>query len=128
MLKISSDSAVPVYEQLKRQIRMGIVSGRYSEDFRMPSIRDLAAELTINPNTIAKVYRQLEAEGFLKSKAGSGFFVHHSHEKIKETRLLLFRELADEFIAESVALGVKPQLIKETIESKLQERSSDDQS
>ncbi len=128
MLKISNDSAVPVYEQLKRQIRIGIISGRYSEDHRMPSIRDLAAELTINPNTIAKVYRQLEAEGFLKSRAGSGFFVHHSHEKIKETRLLLFRELLDEFVAESVLLGVEPKLIIHAIEDKLKKEPSDDQS
>lgn len=127
MLKISNDSAVPVYEQLKRQIRMGIVSGRYPEDHRMPSIRDLAAKLTINPNTIAKVYRQLESEGFLKSRAGSGFFVHHSQDKIEETRLLLFRELVDEFVAESVLLGVDPKLIIHAIENEIREEPPDDQ-
>ena len=69
MLKIDAGSAVPVYEQLKRQIKLKVISGKYQPDSKLPSIRQLASELKINPNTIAKVYRQLESENILYSKA-----------------------------------------------------------
>jgi len=120
MLSINPGSAVPVYEQLKRQIRLGIVSGGYPRGYRMPSIRDLAATLKVNPNTIAKVYRQLEVDGFLVSKAGSGFFVEHSPEKLEQTRDELLCELAEEFIASAVELGAGPEVIKNTVQKRLE--------
>jgi GntR family transcriptional regulator len=124
MLSINSGSAVPVYEQLKRQIRLGIVSGRYRQGYRMPSIRDLAAKLKVNPNTIAKVYCQLEA--FLVSKAGSGFFVEHSTEKLKQIRDELLCELAEEFIASAVELGASPEVIKNTVQKRLEGNTNHD--
>jgi GntR family transcriptional regulator len=126
MLSINSGSAVPVYEQLKRQIRLGIVSGRYRQGYRMPSIRDLAAKLKVNPNTIAKVYCQLEADAFLVSKAGSGFFVEHSTEKLKQIRDELLCELAEEFIASAVELGASPEVIKNTVQKRLEGNTNHD--
>jgi len=126
MLSINSGSAVPVYEQLKRQIRLGIVSGRYRQGCRMPSIRDLAAKLKVNPNTIAKVYRQLEVDEFLVSKAGSGFFVEHSPEKLEQTRGELLCDLAEEFITSAVELGASPEVIKNTVQKRLEESTYHD--
>ncbi len=126
MLKIDAGSAVPVYEQLKRQIKLGIVSGEYPPDSRMPSIRQLASQLTINPNTIAKVYRQLESEGFLQSRTGSGFFVRLEQEHIDETRKTLLAEMAEEFISKSVELGFTPEELINTISIKLERKPAND--
>ena len=128
MLSISGDSALPVYEQLKRQIKRGIVSGQYPNGHKMPSIRELAAELTVNPNTIAKVYRQLESEGFLISKQGSGFFVSESPANVETTRKELLGQLTEEFIAEAIELGIHPDRIRETVMNRLEGRASDDNS
>lgn len=127
MLKIDTGSAVPVYEQLKRQIKLGIVSGEYPPDIKMPSIRQLASQLTINPNTIAKVYRQLENEGFLQSRAGSGFFVKLEKEHIGKTRKKLLAEMAEEFISKSIELGFTPEELINTLSIKLERKPSNDQ-
>ncbi len=126
MLKINTGSAVPVYEQLKRQIRLGIVSGEYPEGHRMPSIRQLAAQLTINPNTIAKVYRQLETDGFLNSRSGSGFFVKLEKEHLSKTRKVLLSEIADEFISSAVQLGFTPEELIKTLSIKLERNPKND--
>ncbi len=126
MLKKNTDSAVPVYEQLKRQIRLGIVSGEYPADHRMPSIRQLAAELTINPNTIAKVYRQLETDGFLVSRSGSGFFVKLEKEQLTKTRKALLAEITEEFISTAVELGFSPEELINTLSIKLERKPSND--
>ncbi len=126
MLKIDAGSPVPVYEQLKRQIKLGIVSGEYPPDSRMPSIRQLASQLTINPNTIAKVYRQLESEGFLQSRTGSGFFVRLEQEHIDETRKKLLAEMAEEFISKSIELGFTPEELINTISIKLERKPAND--
>lgn len=126
MLKIDSGSAVPVYEQLKRQIKLGIVSGRYPSDCRMTSIRQLASQLTINPNTIAKVYRQLESDGFLISKSGSGYFVKLEKEHLGKTRKKLLTEISEEFISETIRLGFTPEEILTEISMKLERNQAND--
>ena len=126
MFRIDTGSPVPVYEQLKRQVRLGIVTGGFPPDYRMPSIRDLAAQLTVNPNTIAKAYQQLEAEGYLVSRAGSGFFVNPGEHRVIETRKQLFAELADEFVARALELGVSPERILNDLEAALTGRSISD--
>ncbi len=126
MLKIDTGSAVPVYEQLKRQIRLGIVSGKYPTGHRMPSIRQLAAQLTINPNTIAKVYRQLESDGFLISRSGSGFFVSLEKEQLTKTRKSLLAEITEEFISSAIELGFTPEELINTLSIKLERKPSND--
>ncbi|HOP27239.1 MAG TPA: GntR family transcriptional regulator [Candidatus Sabulitectum sp.] len=120
MIKIDSCSAVPVYEQLKRQIKLGISSGRYPAEHRLPSIRELARELTVNPNTIAKAYRQLETEGFLESRAGLGFFVIHFPSRLMETRKELLEELAEDFTAKAVELGATSDMIIDAVRKRLE--------
>ena len=65
----------PIYEQLKEKLRRMILSGAIAEGEKLPSVRELASQLTINPNTIARAYRELESEGFVYSISGRGSFV-----------------------------------------------------
>ena len=126
MLKIDAGSAVPVYEQLKRQIKLKVISGKYQPDSKLPSIRQLASELKINPNTIAKVYRQLERENILYSKSGSGFFVKKELDELNKARTKLLNEFTDEFISKVVELGFSPDTLKNKLSEQIERVMNND--
>lgn len=73
--RIDNASDRPVYQQIIGQIKHDIALGRLIKDEKLPTVRQLAKQLAINPNTIAKAYRQLEQEGIIVTKAGAGAFV-----------------------------------------------------
>jgi len=106
MYSIDSRSAIPVYEQLKRQIVLSIVSGRLDEEEKLPSIRELAAALRINPNTVAKTYRQLETDGYVSSRKGLGVFISAGVRELQSNRIEIFEELTDEYISKAAGLGL----------------------
>ena len=106
MYSIDSRSAIPVYEQLKRQIVLSIVSGRLDEGEKLPSIRELAAALRINPNTVAKTYRQLETDGYVSSRKGLGVFISAGVRELQSNRIEIFEELTDEYISKAAGLGL----------------------
>jgi GntR family transcriptional regulator len=73
--RIDNASDRPVYQQIMDQIKRDIALGRLIKNEKLPTVRQLAGQLAINPNTIAKAYRQLEQEGIIVTKAGAGAFV-----------------------------------------------------
>ncbi|MHC4355624.1 MAG: GntR family transcriptional regulator [Planctomycetota bacterium] len=74
-IRIDNSSGRPVYRQIIDQIKRDIALGRLTRDQRLPTVRQLAGRLAINPNTIAKAYRQLEQQGIIVTKPGAGAFV-----------------------------------------------------
>ena len=80
MISINYRDPRPVYEQIAAEIRKLIISGVYAPEERLPSVRELAAKLAINPNTIQRAYRELEASGYTYSVPGSGSFVGERRE------------------------------------------------
>jgi len=102
---VNAKSAVPVYEQIKRAIKLAILSGRLEEGDRLMSLRELALKLTVNPNTIIKVYDQLETEGFISSRPGAGYYVKLDSSRGRKREQSLFREITQEYIAEALHLG-----------------------
>ena len=74
-IRIDNASNRPVYQQIIDQIKRDIAMGRLIKDEKLPTVRQLAKQLAINPNTIAKSYRQLESEGIIITKPGSGAFI-----------------------------------------------------
>ena len=72
---INHSSDRPVYQQIMDQIKRDIALGRLIKNEKLPTVRQLAGQIAINPNTIAKAYRQLEQEGIIVTKAGAGAFV-----------------------------------------------------
>ena len=72
---IHNTSGRPVYQQIMDQVKRDIALGRLLKDEKLPTVRQLAGQLAINPNTIAKAYRQLEQEGIIVTKAGAGAFI-----------------------------------------------------
>lgn len=69
------------------------------------SLRELALKLTVNPNTIIKVYDQLETEDFIYSKPGAGYYVKVDHARILPRRRDLFQEITEEYISKALQLG-----------------------
>ncbi|MBL4847762.1 MAG: GntR family transcriptional regulator [Planctomycetes bacterium] len=75
MRPLDFDSDVPVYEQIKQQVTFGIARGSYPPGEKLPSVRGLAKKLLVNPNTILRVYRELEQAGLVRTWRGKGVFV-----------------------------------------------------
>lgn len=103
--RIDDKSAIPAYEQIKRAIKLAIISGYLEEGDQLMSLRELALMLTVNPNTIIKVYDQLETEGFIHSKPGSGYYVKIDRVKILPRKHDLFQEITQEYISKALQLG-----------------------
>jgi GntR family transcriptional regulator len=74
-IRINNASDRPVYQQIIDQVKRDIALGRIIKNEKLPTVRELAGQIAINPNTIAKAYRQLEQQGIIVTKAGAGAFV-----------------------------------------------------
>ena len=105
MLNINYRDGRPVYQQIKDGLRTMIVTGAIEPNGRVPSVRDLAQELAINPNTIQRAYRELESEGYIYSVPGKGSFAGEKRGVGAERVDELFRRF-DETIRELFFLGV----------------------
>ena len=93
MISINFRDSRPIYEQIKEGFRQLILSGALRADEKMPSVRELAASLAINPNTIQRAYRELEAEGYIVSVPGRGSFVREEGSTFAARRAELLENL-----------------------------------
>ena len=99
MITLNYRDARPIYEQVRDGLRRLIVSGAIADGEKLPSVRALAAQLAINPNTIQRAYRELEAEGYTVSVPGKGSFVTDRLDAVlarREALLTDFRSLVGE--------------------------------
>ena len=108
MININYRDPRPIYEQVKDNFRQLIISGALPPDEKMPSVRELAASLTINPNTIQRAYRELEQEGCICSVRGKGSFVADVAGAAEARRHELLRQF-DQLVQELESLGVTPE-------------------
>jgi len=103
-LKVDPHSDIPIYRQMVDAIVAAIEAGEIRIGDKLPSIRELSAKLKINPNTTAKVYRELELRGFLESRAGAGCFVRQMDEKAAaEEKKQRMQVLLDKVLGEAKA-------------------------
>ena len=103
--KVNAKSAVPVYKQLKQAVKRFIISGYLQSGDQLISIREMASLQNIHPNTIVKVYSQLELEGLIYSRHGTGYFVAEDLKNINEEKQELFNEAACDYIQKARQLG-----------------------
>lgn len=113
-LEIDTRSSVPVYAQIMDRLRALIRDGRLEPDARLPSVRQLAADLEINPNTVAKAYGLLEREGLLRTARRRGTVVAESaRDAARRTADDRLKEAVDRTLEETAALGVDlPELLE----------------
>lgn len=93
MFSINYRDPRPIYEQVKDNLKRSIITGILKPEDKIPSVRDAAGELAINPNTIQKAYRELENEGYIYSVVGKGSFVAECDNAIENLKIDLFRQL-----------------------------------
>ena len=114
------DSSRPIYLQIIGRVQMDIITGRYQPGDKLPSVRDLAQEAAVNPNTMQKALSELERSGLIYSQRTSGRFITEDKELIHQMKKELAAAEVSAFVAHMKQLGITPeeirQLLAETIE------------
>lgn len=116
MIQLNYRDSKPIYEQIKEGIRKLILSDSLSANEKIPSVRELASRLTINPNTIQRAYRDLENEGYLYTIAGKGTFVAAPKELHNTRQHELLTEF-DEVVEELFYFAVTKEQLTERVEN-----------
>ena len=124
MININFRDSRPIYEQVKTTLRKLIVSGAMSPDEKLPSVRELASQLVINPNTIQRAYRELEQESYIISIPGKGSYANLSAQ-VDEGRKKELLSAMDEIVTELLYLGVTPDELDRRIREKEAARHED---
>lgn len=120
-IEIDVDSPIPVYEQLAHQIIQGVLGGTLSAGDAMPSIRQLASDLELNPNTVAKAYKQLESQHVLLTAGRRGTFVHEKAAmEITKNNSHSAEFQLGELVASFTAKGMSDPDIRALLEKQLQ--------
>jgi GntR family transcriptional regulator len=114
LFQIDVADPMPIYAQLERAIRFAILTGRLRVGEQLPTVRQMAVDLRINANTVAKVYAELERAGVVETRRGVGTFVRAEQFEAarrvggRAERERELRALADRFLAEAARLGYTP--------------------
>jgi GntR family transcriptional regulator len=120
MIKVDTSSFVPIYEQIKMELKKEILRGDLKPNDPLPSIRDLATELLVNPNTVARAYRDLERDGFIFTRKGKGCYVSDDSTKLMiEERKSILTQSFDEMIQDAKRFGLNLEEIKKLFDERL---------
>jgi len=107
---INPKSAMPIYRQIIEQIRRAVAAGQLLPGEQLPSVRELAAQLLVNPNTISRVYRDLEWEGLIETRRGQGTYISSSAASLVDSERLQIIADQLEAAAKDVSIfGVNPE-------------------
>lgn len=105
-IQIDLKSGVPFYRQIIDQVKSAMSAGMLDPGDRLPTVRQLAVDLSINPNTVSRAYTELELTGLVETQLGSGTFVSHkevSHDDMEQQRML--DQLCQEFLSKASSYG-----------------------
>ncbi|MGG1399169.1 MULTISPECIES: GntR family transcriptional regulator [Bacillus] len=116
MFELDIRSRKPIYEQLVDKMKELIMNEVVKADEQLPSVRALATELSINPNTIQKAYRELETQGFIYSIKGKGSFVSPNNQVKDNEKITEVKKELEKLIIEALYLGIQAKEIIELIE------------
>ena len=116
---------MPIYKQIIKQVKHMLGAGRLRPGDEMPSVRALARQLLVNPNTVSRAYRDLEAMGLLVSRQGSGTFVTNAGSPLaSREKLRLVTERADALLVEAQQLGFSLEHVKKLLDKRDAEMSA----
>ncbi len=125
LLQIDHHSGQPIYRQVIDQIRRQIMAGQLRAGEQLPSVRDLAAQLRVNPMTVSKVYSLLEMEGLLERRRGVGLFVAElAREQASRTRADMLEEALTKAVVTAVQLGVSQDQARDMLKKLYQKYDS----
>ncbi len=121
---IDTKSGIPIYRQIIEQIRFAIAGGSFEAGQQLPTVRQLAVDLAINPNTVIRAYRELEIEGVLETQQGSGTYISLKRpeiDRVEKQRML--DQIITEMLARASSYGFSTGEIVDALQ-KSQEASS----
>lgn len=113
------DSDRPIFLQIVERIQMDIISGRYAPGQRLPSVRDLAAEAAVNPNTMQRAFMELERIGLVYSVRTNGRYITEDTTMIEELKKSVAKEKINEFLTVMQGLGYKQEEILSLMQNTL---------
>ena len=114
IISLDSSDSRPIYVQIMDEVRRGIATGLLGADEALPSVRQLAVSLRINPNTVAQAYRELEREGVVEVRRGQGTFVVLEHLNARQLKAIA-RDVADRALRDAHRNGLGPDELIEAI-------------
>lgn len=127
MIQLNYRDSRPIYEQIKDGLRRLVVSGAVNKDEKLPSVRELATQMSINPNTIQKAYRELEQEGYIYTIAGRGSYAAERADVAQGRNEALMKEF-DEIVKELLYLSGDKEVLIKRIEELAKGGDNDDSS
>ena len=120
-ISIDASSDVPIFRQIVQQIKTAVAMGRLQPEEPLPSVRQLAVDLAVNPNTVARAYLDLEVEGVIYKRQGAGTFVATQGVRVsKNERRKVLTELMEKALVEGVNLGLDEEELREAFERVLE--------
>lgn len=115
LLSVDYNDHRPIYEQIKEKIKDLIISGALRENDKIPSVRELASELGINPNTIQKSYKDLENDGYINSVVGKGYFVSSVKNVTENGKAEQLLTVLSKTVSELYYLGVDYNVVRDIL-------------
>jgi len=120
VIRVDTTSFVPIYEQIRKEIVRLVAAGALKPGAPLPSIRDLATEILVNPNTVARAYRELERDGLISTRQGSGSFISAgASPDVEAERKAYLGRVFDAAIAEAGTFGLGAEDILTLFEERL---------
>jgi len=125
LLNINTSNGIPIYEQIVRQVKFAVANGSLNVNEHVPSVREMASLAAVNPNTIARAYRELQAEGILVPIRGTGLAVTPDAPKIcRKLRLNLIRERLQSVVLEALQNQVSADEVRQLVEAEIRQVQS----
>lgn len=125
-LHIDANNGLPIYEQISRQVKFAVAAGSLAVDQHVPSVRELAAQLAVNANTVARAYRDLQADGVLIPIRGTGLAIAADAPRLCRTaRQQLVRERLRSALEETVRSGLPIAEIRTLVDRELKRLETD---
>jgi GntR family transcriptional regulator len=125
-LKFYLDLSQPLYEQILQQMRSAIAKGEIALGEKIPSVREMAHALKVNPNTVSRAYQELERDGLTETRRGQGTFITTSQERVERFRTELMQRVVEEFLEKMQSLGYSWDEIERCLQDKKKEATADD--
>ncbi len=103
---LNASSSTPFYRQVIHQVELAVADGRLTKGMKLPTVRALAVDLSVNPNTVARAYNEMEIRGIVETQPGSGTFVKAKEEDIDEEKKKdILREITEGYITSAASYG-----------------------
>lgn len=124
-MSVEFDPTRPIYLQIMEAVKTGVVRGEYRLGDQLPSVREMAGQLRVNPNTMARAYNELERDGFITTRRGEGSFVTDDAGRVEDERRRLAEAARDRFAEEMRALAMSGGQVASLLRPILEEASDD---